>query len=177
MKKLSVVIMLFLLTQSFAQNNHIYGELLGPGLMASINYERNLDNDIFVRAGYGHFSVESTSNSIFSSSKTTITINPLILGIHYIRGLRGNWKLDAGAGISYWMIEVEGDEEGSTTFGDLSFEAKGSYPTAYGSLGIRYQKPERGISVKLGVSPTFIKIGDVSETFGFPHISLGYSFQ
>ena len=40
------IIMLLLSTQLFSQNNHIYGELLGPGLMASINYERNLDNNI-----------------------------------------------------------------------------------------------------------------------------------
>ena len=177
MKKLSTIIILFLSTQSFSQNNHIYGELLGPGLMASINYERNLDDNIFVRTGYGHFSAESTTNSLFSSSKTTLTVNPLILGIHYIRDIRGNWKLDVGAGISYWMINIEGNEEGNTTFGDLSIDVKGSYPMAYGSFGIRYQKSEKGIAVKLGVSPTFVKLLDENHTFGFPHISVGYSFQ
>ena len=177
MKNVYLIILLYLSNQLFSQNNHIYGELLGPGLMASINYERNLDNNIFVRAGYGHFSVESTTNSMFSTSKTTLTVNPLILGIHYIRGIRGNWKLDAGAGISYWIIKIEGDEEGNTTFGDLSIDVKGSYPMAYGSFGLRYQKPEGGIAVKLGVSPTFVKLGEESHTFGFPHISIGYCFQ
>ncbi len=177
MKNLYLIILLFLSNQLFSQNNHIYGELLGPGLMASINYERNLDNNIFVRTGYGYFSVESTSNSMFSISKTTLTVNPLILGIHYIRGIRGNWKLDAGAGISYWIIKIEGDEEGNTTFGDLSIDVKGSYPMAYGSFGLRYQKPEGGIAVKLGVSPTFVKLVGESHTFGFPHISIGYCFQ
>ena len=168
------IIMLLLSTQLFSQNNHIYGELLGPGLMASINYERNLDNNIFVRAGYGHFSIESTSSNMFSSSKTTITINPLILGVHYIRGLRGNWKLDAGAGISYWMIKLEGD---GADFEDLTFESKGLYPMYYGSIGLRFQKPEGGISLRFGLSPTYAVIGKTTTALPLPHISIGYSFQ
>ena len=43
------IIITLLSTQLFSQNNHVYVELLGPGLMASINYERNIDNNIFVR--------------------------------------------------------------------------------------------------------------------------------
>ena len=42
------IIITLLSTQLFSQNNHVYVELLGPGLMASINYERNLDNNILV---------------------------------------------------------------------------------------------------------------------------------
>ena len=144
--------------------------------MASVNYERNLDNNIFVRAGYGYFSVESTTSGYMSSSTSKTTINPLILGAHYVRGLRGNWKLDAGVGISYWMIKLNDEGEG-TTLGDLSFETKGSYPMGYGSLGIRYQKPEGGVSLKLGVSPTIAKIGEFTQTLVFPHISIGYSFE
>ena len=170
----NIIIILLLSTPSFSQNNHVYVELLGPGLMASVNYERNLDNNIFVRAGYGYFSIESTSSDYMSSSTSKTTINPLILGAHYVRGLRGNWKLDAGVGISYWMIKLEGD---GTTLGDLSFETKGSYPMGYGSFGIRYQKPEGGVSLKLGVSPTIAKIGEFTETLLFPHISMGYSFE
>ena len=168
------IIITLLSTQLFSQNNHVYVELLGPGLMASVNYERNLDNNIFVRAGYGFFSIESTSSDYMSSSTSKTTINPLILGAHYVRGLRGNWKLDAGVGISYWMIKLEGD---GATLGDLSFETKGSYPMGYGSFGIRYQKPEGGVSLKLGVSPTIAKIGEFTETLLFPHISMGYSFE
>ena len=172
----NIIIILLLSTQSFSQNNHVYVELLGPGLMASVNYERNLDNNIFVRAGYGYFSVESTTSGYMSSSTSKTTINPLILGAHYVRGLRGNWKLDAGVGISYWMIKLNDEGEG-TTLGDLSFETKGSYPMGYGSLGIRYQKPEGGVSLKLGVSPTIAKIGEFTQTLVFPHISIGYSLE
>ena len=39
----NIIIILLLSTPSFSQNNHVYVELLGPGLMASINYERNLE--------------------------------------------------------------------------------------------------------------------------------------
>ena len=170
----NIIIILLLSTQSFSQNNHVYVELLGPGLMGSVNYERNLDNNIFVRAGYGYFSIESTASDYMSSSTSKTTINPLILGAHYIRGLRGNWKLDAGVGISYWLIKLEGE---GTTLGELSFEAKGSYPMGYGSLGIRYQKLEGGVSLKLGVSPIIAKIEEFTETFLFPHISIGYSFE
>ena len=73
------IIITLLSTQLFSQNNHVYVELLGPGLMASINYERNIDNNIFVRAGYGNFSVESTASDYMSSYTSKTTINPLII--------------------------------------------------------------------------------------------------
>ena len=168
------IIITLLSTQLFSQNNHVYVELLGPGLMASINYERNIDNNIFVRAGYGNFSVESTASDYMSSYTSKTTINPLIIGAHYVRGIRGNWKLDAGVGISYWMIKLEGE---GASLGDLSFEGKGSYPMYYSTFGIRYQKSEDGISLRIGISPTIAKIGEITETLPSPHISIGYSIQ
>ena len=71
-------------------------------------------------------------------------------------------------------IELEGE---GASLGDLSFEGKGSYPMYYSTFGIRYQKSEDGISLRIGISPTIAKIGEITETLPFPHISIGYSFQ
>ena len=166
--------LLLLSAQLLSQNNHVYVELLGPGLLTSVNYERNLSNNIFVRAGYGNFSIESTATDFMSSYTSKTTINPLILGAHYVLRFRGNWKFDAGAGISYWMIKLEGD---GADFEDLTFESKGLYPMYYGSIGLRFQKPEGGISLRFGLSPTYAVIGETTTALPLPHISIGYSFQ
>ena len=64
MKIKNILFFSFLITsQMLAQSNHIYLGGLGAGLATSINYERQLsvDGNLFLRGGYGMFSIESTS--------------------------------------------------------------------------------------------------------------------
>ena len=46
----------------------------------------------------------------------------------------------------------------------------------YTSIGIRYQNPEGGINIKLGLTPIIASIEGESSTLNWPHLSLGYSF-
>ena len=177
MKK--TVIILATITTMFAQMHNIYGEAFGPGLLGSINYERMLieDKNIFLRAGYGGFTVETSGLSIdpetndFVNLTSSLSINPIILGVTKLWG--NKWRLEAGGGVSLWMVTIEGSA--SNSVGSIDITEDGMIPSLYTTLGVRYQNPEGGLNLKLGLSPTIL-FGDLSGTIPFPHLSLGYSF-
>jgi len=178
MKK--TVIILATITTMFAQMHNIYGEAFGPGLLGSINYERMLieDKNIFLRAGYGGFTVESTlpgaydvETGTYVDLTSSLSINPIILGVTKLWG--NKWRLEAGGGVSLWMVTIEGSA--SNSVGSIDVTEDGMIPSLYTTLGVRYQNPEGGLNLKLGLSPTIL-FGDLSGTIPFPHLSLGYSF-
>ena len=83
-------------------------------------------DNIFARVSYGGFSVETEGfDYYYDVVKTTTSINPLSLGAHYLRG--NNWKLEAGAGVSYWMISIEGSADLGGDVGGLSVTADGGF--------------------------------------------------
>ena len=147
---MAIVVLCCSFNSSKAQTNNIYAEFLGVGLLGSINYERMVKDNIFARVSYGGFSVESESFDddyyYYGTSTSKMSINPLSLGAHYLRG--NKWKLEAGAGITYWMI----------------------------SFGFRYQNPEGGLNLKVGVSPIVVSVDGETGTLAWPHIGLGYAF-
>jgi hypothetical protein len=99
-------------------------------------------------------------------------MNPVILGTSYIRG--NKWKIEAGGGISYWVISIRG----TIDYADINFsESKDENMLLYYlTLGIRYQKPTGGLMLRLGISPIFINYDDQSEIAPLPYLSLGYLF-
>ena len=175
---MAIVVLCCSFNSSKAQTNNIYAEFLGLGLLGSINYERMVKDNIFARVSYGGFSVESETYDGYYGYGTTSTlktsINPLSLGAHYLRG--NKWKLEAGAGITYWMISFEGESSGSNDVGGLSVSADGGFLMFYGSLGLRYQNPEGGLNLKVGVSPIIASVDGETGTLPMPHIALGYAF-
>ena len=80
MKKNILIFIICSLIQT--QSNHIYLELFGPGILGSINYERNINDKLFFRAGLGGFSISETS--LVGSGELKIT--PIILGVDYLIG-------------------------------------------------------------------------------------------
>ena len=60
-------------------------------------------------------------------------------------------------------------------FDKINSDNKG-FTMFYTSIGIRYQNPEGGINVKLGLTPIIASIEGKSSTLNWPHLSLGYSF-
>ena len=173
---MAIVVLCCSFNSSKAQTNNIYAEFLGVGLLGSINYERMVKDNIFARVSYGGFSVESESFDddyyYYGTSTSKMSINPLSLGAHYLRG--NKWKLEAGAGITYWMISFEGS--GSNDVGSISLSADGGFLMFYGSLGLRYQNPEGGLNLKVGVSPIVVSVDGETGTLAWPHIGLGYAF-
>ena len=175
-KAIMVILMLsFSFSGAKAQTNNLYAEFLGLGLLGSINYERMVNDNIFARVSYGGFSVETEGyDDNFDIVKTTTSINPLSVGAHYLRG--NNWKLEAGAGISYWMISIEGSADSGGDVGGLSVTADGGFLMFYTSFGFRYQKPDGGLVLKAGVSPIIASVEGETGTLPMPHLSLGYAF-
>ena len=181
MKLKNIIFFSFLLSsQMLAQTNHIYLGGLGAGLKTSINYERQLseDGNLFLRAGYGMFSVENTSLIMqdggfgFDFYTTKVSINPAIMGIHYLRG--NKLKLDLGIGLSYWMISIDGD--GSGALGGYDFGEEGSYANLYATIGFRYQNPDGGLTFGLGLTPTRLSVEGETGILPLPHLNIGYGF-
>jgi len=108
-------------------------------------------------------------------SEVELSINPLCLGAHYMFGKK--WKAEIGGGISYWMMSLDASAEDATSdVGGISISGDGGYLMFYTSVGFRYQNPEGGINVKLGLSPTLLRYEGESAQLPMPHIGLGYSF-
>jgi len=174
---MAIVVLCCSFNSSKAQTNNIYAEFLGLGLLGSINYERMVKDNIFARVSYGGFSVESTDEDYdyyngWTTVDTKMSISPLSLGAHYLMG--NKWKLEAGAGITYWMIGFDGGV--GSDVGTFSVSSDGGFLMFYGSLGIRYQNPEGGLNLKVGVSPIIASVDGETGTLPMPHLALGYAF-
>ena len=167
MKKYILIFIVCSLIQT--QSNHIYLELFGPGILGSINYERNVNDKLFFRAGLGGFSISSTSST---GNSGELKITPIILGVDYLIG--NKFKFDIGGGLSYWMMDFKGNV--AQEIGDINFSEGGNFPLLYFNLGARYQPIEEGVSFKVGVSFTKIKIKDSSGTLPGPYLGIGYCF-
>ena len=153
-----------ILSSGFAQNNTIYLELLGNGLLYSLNYDRMVTDNISVRAGYGGLTVSNStvSSGVIVTEDIKITLIPVLA--NYLRG-EGNHKLEIGGGI----VLVSLDYTGNVADVDFSLAADGAIPT--GNLGYRYQKSEGGFFFKASLCPFFAETMVTSVGLGF-----GYSF-
>jgi hypothetical protein len=155
-----------ILSSGFAQNNTIYLELLGNGLVYSLNYDRMVTDNISVRAGYGGLTISERSSdpSGFGIITEEIKITMIPVLANYLRG-EGKHKLEIGGGI----VLVSLDYTGNVADVDFSLGADGAIPTA--NLGYRYQKPEGGFFFKASLCPFFAETMVTSAGLG-----LGYSF-
>ena len=153
-----------ILSSGFAQNNTIYLELLGNGLLYSLNYDRMVTDNISVRAGYGGLTVTSTPDDPTTGYTEDIKITMIPVLANYLRG-EGKHKLEIGGGI----VLVSLDYTGNVADVDFSLGADGAIPTA--NLGYRYQKPEGGFFFKASLCPFFAETMVTSVGLG-----LGYSF-
>ena len=156
---------------SFAQNNTIYLELLGNGLLYSLNYDRMVTDKISVRAGYGGLTVsqfvtdENAAPGTFSITNEDVKITMIPLIVNYLRG-GGNHKLEIGGGVVLVSVDWSGTVE---ELGSFKLGADGALPT--GNLGYRYQKSEGGFFFKASLCPFFAETMVTSVGLGF-----GYSF-
>ena len=163
-RMLTAASLTLILSSGFAQNNTIYLELLGNGLLYSLNYDRMVTDNISVRAGYGGLTVSNStvSSGVIVTEDIKITLIPVLA--NYLRG-EGNHKLEMGGGI----VLVSVDYSGNVADVDFSLAADGAIPT--GNLGYRYQKSEGGFFFKASLCPFFAETMVTSVGLGF-----GYSF-
>ena len=143
-------------TQSFAANS-LHFELLGNGLIYSLNYERAIAEGFSGRIGIGYLKVNGTEGSDESVSLMTVPIMA-----NYILGSKSS-HLELGIGVCIISLAEDIKEtlgvSGSATLGTATF-------------GYRYQREDGGIIFRIGITPFFGSIGfQLSGGLGF-----GYAF-
>jgi hypothetical protein len=155
MKKTSL---LFLCTLFFfatkAQNAKvIYGEVGGPGLLGSINYDMRLtpqESGLGFRVGIGGVFIPVLVGSAFA----------LPVELNYLIGKDKKNYLELGAGFTYLSI---------SSYNSESDRIRGSF--GFGSIGYRYAPAAGGLFFKIAFNPLF---GDEFVPFG--GVGLGYKF-
>ncbi len=179
--RIKIISILFLLCFSQqklnGQINNIYVEILGLGLMGSINHEIMLVPDkAYVRASLGYFNYAEKDNDVDYVTEQNLSITPIGLGANYMIG--NKLKIEVGGGTAYWMTSYEGE---STSIGfvdneNIEFKASGNYFNFYSTIGLRYQSPKGGINFRVGLSPIYLNIDGIKETLNLPYLSLGVLF-
>lgn len=158
MKKIFCVFMLFYVfaVSSRAQTGStIYLELMGNGILYSVNYDFRFNQQV---SGLG--------GRIGLAAGEDYVALPL--QVNYILGQKTH-KLELGAGITAFFDTGGGDSDNDIAPG--------------GAIMYRYQKPDGHFVFRAGIAPTFVKI-DEDDTFGglntiyrvWPGISFGYRF-
>ena len=135
--------------------NAFYVELLGNGLLYSINYDRLFADQVSGRVGIMLIGAAS------DSSAAAVIAAPIMA--NYLFG-RGNSHFEAGIG----ALLVSGGSENVEGFEDEDFS--GAVGTA--TLGYRYQRPGGGFVFRAGLTP-FFGAGGIVPWFG---VSFGYGF-
>lgn len=111
LKKLILTGITFLtISNIFAQGkNTVYMEAKGAGLLYSLNYERNINDNITVRVGYGFIPLVGVDDRCVGG-RVSVTSIP-IMANYFIGG--GNHNLAVSGGVSIISLDAE------TTFGDF----------------------------------------------------------
>jgi|LFIK01.1.fsa_nt_gi hypothetical protein len=131
----------------------VYGELLGTGLLYSLNYEYRFHPDISARVGIMHAGA-------FDATWTNIPIMAKYL-------IGDSHNLELGAGVQYMGISFDGEGTEDDTFG-----IGGSTIAGAAAIGYRYQSNDGGMIFRATMTPL---IGDFG-TITWGGLSVGYSF-
>ena len=149
--------------------NGIYIELLGNGLLYTINYDRFITDDIGLRGGFEYIGLSATSGSGESVSVSMmlipITFN-YFLASHDNRKV-GSSKLELGAGIVIANISASVSGNVGNVFSGSGLGLGGT-----ATVGYRYQPSDGGFIFRIGFTPLFGPGG--FQPFG--GISFGYGF-
>jgi hypothetical protein len=139
-------------------NNSIFLELLGNGLLYSINYERFFEDSGFsVRGGFSYISLSASAGNAAtgtSSAKATFMTFPL-LGNYYVGGR--DHKLQLGLGVTF-MYAAESAGGGGVGVASVS----GFVPAPTAVVGYRYIPHDGGFAFFIGLTPFIVPGGDKS---------------
>jgi len=148
-----------------AAPNVVFVELLGNGLLYSVNYERRLPAwNLGLRAGASFFTDKISSAS--GSGSLVLASFPLVAS-YFIGPPRHKLELGLGATILY--VGASSDSTGTKYEGSVS----GLGIAATAVIGYRYMPRGRGVTLGAGFTPL------LRETKGFlpwGGVSAGYAF-
>ena len=143
--------------------NAIYVELFGNGGVASINFERALAPELKLRAGWGEWSTEESTD--FNATRKKFNVFPIML--QSVRG-RGTHHLELGLGV---LLGRRSEEYGTTTGTKTTTTTLGDVE---GLIGYRRQRPTGGFVFRAGLTPEYAFAGDYPSDGAF--LSAGLSF-
>lgn len=139
--------------------NSVFFEVLGNGLLYSINYERIIgDSGFSIRGGFSYFSLSggTTSGSSAAGGSTSAKFSLItlpVLGNYYVGS--DNHKLQLGIGLTFMYTSATA---GSSGVGGASFSGFVPAPTA--AIGYRYIPADGGFAFFVGLTPFIIPGGD-----------------
>jgi len=130
--------------------NRLYGELLGPGFVYSLNYERQVSTPLSIRVGVGGW--PEAGFQYFAG-----------FGMALIRLGRGDHSAYVGAGGGIlWVVDVDFIESTDETAG-----------YAIGLVAYQFQPAGRGFFLRLSYTP-LIAVGGAAPLWG--GLTLGWAF-
>ena len=169
------------ITRSEAKSS-IYAELLGNGVLYSLNYEYFIKDYLPIRIGFERVK-QTDFGMTFGDEKTTIVIGGyqtfIPVSISKLYG-KGKHKLELGGGILYSRLYLESSLYGKeTTIGEAQteeVEARNDFDLT-GIVGYRYQPPSRGVLFRFAYTPLIANKRSRNENILFwMGLSLGYTF-
>ncbi len=90
--------------------NSVYGEVLGPGLVYSVNYERLVINDLGMRFGFSYMSFSASASSSSGTSKANAALLMFPVTASYLGLSSGSHTLELGGGTT--IIYASGSANG-----------------------------------------------------------------
>jgi hypothetical protein len=141
--------------------NSVYVELLGNGLLYSLNYDRMLNENFSVRVGLMYFSVKAQAEA--DTASANVMLFPILA--NYLIG-PGNHKLEIGAGPLILYASAKAD------IGGDSASASGVALAGTAVFGYRYVPKDGGFTFRAGFTPVFSQNG-FAPWLG---LSFGYVF-
>jgi len=160
------ILIIFLITSAAAfsqqterSSNILYVELLGNGLLSSINYEYEMSNNFSARIGVGYWFSNSESNS---GAHHDFAFLPVAM-LNYLFQIYGNNYMEIGAGTL-----ISASDLSSTT----GFESTVALVPTF-ALGYRYSPKNGGFFFSVAFDMFSVSLSYVMPWAGF---GLGYRF-
>ena len=126
-------------------SNAIFGEVLGSGLLYSINYERIIESwNVGLRIGASYFTYPVSSYG--ASGNLKLATFPLVASYYLGTPMH---KLQLGLGATILYLGVTTDSQGTKFEGERS----GGGLAATAVIGYRYLPPESGFTFGVGFTP------------------------
>lgn len=143
--------------------NAIYAELLGPGILYSINYDYRITPNFGLRAGFSQWAVPAILVLVNGSMGFTgfpVTAN-------YLSG-EGSSHLELGAGIVPTILSIDGEE----VFLGSKVRDRETVVLETLTIGYRFQGVDGGLVFRIAFTPLLV----LDRFLPFGGISLGVAF-
>jgi hypothetical protein len=144
--------------------NAIYLDLLGPGVLYSINYDRMLTDTVSARIGFSYLSFGASASDGTSTASASLSYMAIPITASYLGIGSENNMLELGGGVSIMNFKGSGVIKSS----DDKVQGGASTTTVAmtGIIGYRHQPSDGGFVFRAGLSPM--------EVFGGNFLPWGY---